>query len=120
MLPASYKTLDLDGKKEFWSESLYRSMRGAGESGIDETTIFTRNMIAEIKSLESEIDTIMPTVLTRLAVMWMENPFLFIWKLNGQMGTSYQVDRKFLEINFPNYLGPQKKAKSTKKWWHLW
>lgn len=111
MYPESYAEMNSEEKKAHWSAVLYRAMRWAGEDGHDETSIFDKQLISDLRAFDHEVDRYMPQVLSELAVSQMEQPDRFFAKVNKQMGTYYQVDRKYLAKKLP---------KTFKKWWQIW
>lgn len=111
MYPDNYREMTKDERKGHWSAVLYRAMRWAAEDGHDEESIFDKKLISELRSFDRDIDEYMPEVLSGLSVSQMEEPTIFLSRLNSQMGTEYKVDWKFLAKQFP---------RTYKKWWQFW
>ena len=74
-----------------WVGLLYRQMRWSGEDGCGEMFIYDRALYENMKTDEPAIDCFLPIILTRLAVMWQENPEDFIKSANSGMKTDFKV-----------------------------
>ena len=83
-----------------WAGLLYRQMRWAGEDGCEETSIFDRNLLQQMRQDEPDIDALMPSILTYLARMWREEPLAFVGRINAQLGTAYAVDEVIAKSQF--------------------
>lgn len=101
MYPENYTEMSAEEKKAHWTAVLYRGMRWAGEGGDEEISIFDKKLISDLRAFDHEVDEYLPQVLSGLAVSQMERPDSFLAKVNGKMGTCYEVDWIFLEKSFP-------------------
>jgi hypothetical protein len=89
-----------EDKALHWVGILYRAMRSAGEMGSEEITIFTPDLLTRMRADDPHIDERMPFVLTYLARMWLEDPDVFVTKINSRLGTAYAVDRTIADAKF--------------------
>lgn len=107
MYPDNYQEMDVEEQKGHWSMVLSRGMRWAGEDGYEEISIFDEKLINDLRAFDSNIDALLPEILTGLAVMEMENPKAFMEEVNSRMKTSFEVDKEFLKEHFPNMVENQ-------------
>jgi len=115
MYPENYSEMGQEERLNHWSKVLYNGMRWAGEDGKEEISIFDQKLIRDLRTFDSSIDAILPTVITQLAVMWLEEPEEFVSKVNEQCNTAYTVDISYLNGRFHKIPSPKKKS----KWWHV-
>jgi hypothetical protein len=92
MLPHGYAQMSRDDRVAHWVGWIHRGMRWTGESGTDELAVFEPALLDRLRADDSDIDALMPTILTYLARMWGESPAAFLGQANARMGSRYPVD----------------------------
>ncbi len=98
MLPSNYPEMTAEEKTAPWVAVIYRQMRWAGEDGVDEIKVFDQRLMGLLRANEPEIESLMPSMLTRLSAMWLEAPAVFLGKVNARLGTSYEVDESIIAV----------------------
>lgn len=67
--PARYAGWTADDKIDYWVVNLYRQRRQAGENGQDEDIVFSSGLLGDMRRTDPDIGTILPSILTNLALM---------------------------------------------------
>ena len=121
MLPPDYDTWDRNEKVRHWTGNLYRYMRSAGEDGHEEISIFDAALLDRLRRADPTIDTLMPSILTYIARMWLEEPAGFVARANGSMGTLFPVDADIVKMRFGISGGGSRSTPQRRKpWWKVW
>lgn len=91
MLPQNYQEMSENERVAHWVAYIYRGMRWAGEDGHDEISILDCKELEKWKTLDPQIETIMPKILEGIAKMWMQTTDAFFQRVNKQMGASFST-----------------------------
>ncbi len=89
MLPSNYHEMSGNDQAAHWAAYIYRGMRWAGEDGYDEISMLDRKELAKWKTLDPQLEKIMPKILDCLAEMCQEPKDAFFQRVNQQMGTDF-------------------------------
>jgi len=89
MLPSNYHEISENEQAVHWVRYIYQGMRWAGEDGYDEISILDRKELDKWKTLDPQLEKIMPKILDSLADMWQEPKDAFFQRVNKQMGTDF-------------------------------
>lgn len=67
--PQQYRSWSTEQRVNYWVGRLYRMRREAGESAGDENAAFNVRLLSEMRSLEPELDRLLPLIFASLAAM---------------------------------------------------
>ncbi|PXX46786.1 hypothetical protein [Undibacterium pigrum] len=94
LLPSLYAKWPLDERVNYWVAILYRLRHQTAETGALEDDIFGTGLINKMKKIDTDVRSILPLILKRLAIMESISPVVLINSFNSRTGLSISPYKK--------------------------